>query len=179
MSPSPSGTTVEKTTSRFRNSILIAGLLGGLLGGVTSFAASRLIKPATPPPPPVANQQAINEARGVVEALLAELKAGKKEEFIAHFRLAYHQMTEEEFRDYKNKFINARLAYPIIFGKDLDQFELLRETAASPDLIQFLYLERYERGGLLWHFILYRGSETWNLAYMKWDPFPLDAFPHG
>jgi hypothetical protein len=77
MSQSPSGTTVEKTTSRFRNSILIAGLLGGLFGGVTSFAASRLIKPAVPAPPLTAKEQATADARRIVEALLDELKQRK------------------------------------------------------------------------------------------------------
>jgi hypothetical protein len=178
MSQSPSGTTVESPNRPLWKPILIAGLLGGLLGGIVSFAASRLVKPAPPPSPPVANQQAINEAREISQSLFAELKAGKIEQFMAHVRLAYPALTDEQFKEYRFRFANDRTEHMKLFGKSLDQFEYLRGAAETTDLVQLIYLEKFERGGVLWKFIMYRGPESWNLTYVEWNPSTAGAFSH-
>jgi hypothetical protein len=175
MSQNPSGTTVESSNRRLWKPILIAGLLGGLLGSSASVVASRFLKPAPVPPPPVPNQDAINEAREVVNSLLTELKDGRTERFMAHIRPAYQQMTDDQFKQFKKDFVNARLEYPRYLGNPLGQFEVIRESADGPNLVRLTYMEKYEHSALIWRFILYRGSESWNLAYLKFDRIPVDA----
>jgi hypothetical protein len=50
----------------------------------------------------------------------------------------------------------------------LHQFEPIRETAYSPNLIQFIYLERFEHGALLWRFVMYRGVDRWRIAFVNY-----------
>jgi hypothetical protein len=171
-------TTTEDTRSRLTRPILIAGLLGGLLGGVASFAAGRLIKPATPTPVPTAKEKATEEARHIVEEFLALLKLEKekKDEFMKQVKNGYTYMHDDVFKRYKQEFDNVRLVYPGIFGDPLHEFELLRETALSPDLIQFVYLEKFDHGGVIWRFIMYRGKESWRIAILIWSQEGHDAF---
>lgn len=168
MSESPSRTTPESALSLLRRPILIAGLLGGILGGMSSFAASRLIKPIVPVPPLTDKEKATAEARSIVESFLAELKEGKNEEFWAHVKLALTYHPDEVLQKAKQKFDNERYIFLKLYGNHLHQYELLSETANSPSLIQFLYNERYEHGSVLWRFVMYRGKERWYISLLDW-----------
>ncbi len=148
MSDIKSGTITNSTLSQLRKPILIAGLLGGLLGGVASSAASRLIKPAAPTPQPTAKEKATAEARSIVEALLAELNEGKTDTFISHLKLAWNYLTDKQFDEAKEGIKNSRFALPQVFESSLHEFELLQENALSPNLISFVYMEKfYSRSG--------------------------------
>lgn len=175
MSDNPSRTTVETS---LRKPILIAGLLGGLLGGVASFAASRLIKPAGPPPTTSVKDQSLADTKHIVEGLLDELRAGKNEEFMAHVRMAYPDMTDDKFKEYKVAFDNSRRIFEGVFGKSLNKFELIGENAISLDLVHLVYLEKYERGGVIWRFYLYFGKDSWYLTYVKWERISHESFLH-
>jgi hypothetical protein len=179
MSETQSRMTTEGTRSRLTRPILFAGLLGGLLGGVTSFAADRLIKPATPTPAPTAKEKATEEARHIVEEFLALLKAEKekKDEFMKQVKNGYTFMNDDLYKRYKQDFDTARsFVYPGYFGTPLYEFELLRETALSPDLIQFVYLEKFDHGAVIWRFVMYRGKESWRVANLIWSHEGRDAF---
>jgi hypothetical protein len=168
MAELPSRTTVPAAAVGLRRPILIAGLLGGILGGGGSFAASHFIKPASPPKVPTAKELAAKEAREIVEEYLAILKADKKEEFIAQVKKGQTYMPDQTFAEVKKRFENSRIVVLQTFGSSLHEFELLHETASSPDLIQFVYLEKFERGPIVWRFIMYRGKDSWKLAYLNW-----------
>ena len=170
MSQTPSRTTEESSFSKLGKPILIAGLLGGILGGFLSFAASRFIKPAVVEPPPTAKEKATEEAREVVLAFLDILKAGTKEkndEFMQQVERGYTYVPED-FKTYKEHFANSRFIYPNIFGPSLHDFELLSQTAASSNLVQFIYLEKFEHGAVVWKFIMYRAKDNWRIAYVIW-----------
>ena len=170
MSETQSRTTVAVTPTRLTRPIFVAALLGGLLGGAVSFAANRFIKPASPPPAPTEKELATQEAREIVERFLAMLKPDKekKDEFMKQVKTGYTYMPDKDFELIKQRFDNFRLETPNKFGAPLYEFELLRETALKPDLIQFVYLEKFERGPIVWRFILYRGKESWKLTYLNW-----------
>jgi hypothetical protein len=175
MSENSSGTIDQSTVSFLRKPILIAGMLGGLLGGVASFAATRLIKPVVAATPPTTKDQSTADARRIVEAYLQEVIEGKNDEFLAHVKLGYTFLSDEEFNNAKVNFKNNRLSAGV-FGKPLKEFELLQEIPLSPNLIQFVYLERFEHGGMIWRFIMYNGKEHWLIAYLNWTPDSLKAF---
>ncbi|MCE9566955.1 MAG: hypothetical protein K8U57_33555 [Planctomycetes bacterium] len=141
--------------------ILIAGLLGGLLGGMVSFAASRWIKPVEPAKPRP-------EARDVAEAFVAKLKATKFDEFALDARFASANVTEEAFAKFKDKLTADRQLYANLYGSSTGEFDLLRETVLSPSLVRYEYLEKFERGGVIWFFVLYRGKDSWKLSFVDW-----------
>lgn len=153
-------------------SILLAGLLGGLLGGAASFAAGRWLKPPEPPKSESATGSggpASPEARQVAEAFVAKLRAGKFDEFALDAKVASAAVTDQTFAAFKARLDQERLVYGKLYGRSTGEFELLRETVLSPHLVRFAYLEKFENGGVIWFFILYRGSETWRLSYVDWS----------
>jgi hypothetical protein len=172
--------------------IVIAGLLGGLLGGVASFAAARFITPAHPEDSrahststkefsratddPAAREAASEEARKIVETFLSLLKARNTEEFWEHVKQAYTAMTDADYKAGKDRFTNFLIEYDGRFKGSLGEYELISETALSKDLIQYVYLERYTRGGVIWRFVMYRGKDRWFIAFMTWSPDARDAF---
>lgn len=169
MSESPSQTTEPGVRSLLTRTILIAGVLGGLLGGVASYAASRIFVPTKPEPAKTAieaaNEEATDDARQIAENLLSLVKNDKYDEFLTQVKNAYTTQGRD-FTLMKNQFDNTRLQYPQMFGQPLHQFELLREIAFSPDLIQLVYMERYEHGGPIWRIVFYRGQDHWRIAFL-------------
>ena|SRR5579872_6817192 len=168
MSQDPSRTT-EESTGSLRKPILIAGLLGGILGGVISFAANHFIKPAVAAPPPTAKEKATAEARSVVESFLSEINENKQDQFLEHIKLGRTFLTNDDFNTFKQKFKNSRLLYEGINGKPLKEFELIQEVAMSPNLVQFVYMERYERDPVFWKFVMYKGKDWWRISFLDWD----------
>lgn len=162
------------TASGLKKPILIAGLLGIVLGSAAMFAAGRFLKPGAQSAP-TENDKAAEEARHILEEFLAKLKEGKNEEFMAMIKLGYTFLTEEAYRDVKQKFHNSRLEIGL-YGKPLNEFELLHQTAISPNLIQFVYLERFEHGAVIWRFVMYHGKESWRVAHLFWNPNAYEAF---
>jgi hypothetical protein len=178
MSENPSRTTAQTSGPLLSKPILIAGLLGGLLGGLTSYAGSRFFKPAVAAPALTLKEKAIEEARPIVEAFLEELKPGtpaKNDEFWNHVKMGYTFMSDEDFKDTKKKFDNSRIILGV-FGQSLHQFELIKENAASPNLVEFVYMERFERGPVIWRFIMYRAKDNWRVALLDWTVQSHDAF---
>jgi hypothetical protein len=154
--------------------ILIAGLLGGLLGGVASFSASRLLVPAgarseqtqAVPAGPVAVPA---DARQVAEGFVAQLREGKFEQFAISAKLGKVDSTDADFAAFKVKLLESRTVFTNTFGPSSTEFELLRETALSPSLVRFVYLERFERGGVLWVFVMYHGTDSgWRLSWVDY-----------
>jgi hypothetical protein len=148
-------------------SVLIAGLLGGLLGGIASFAASRFIKPVEPAKSQDA--QHASEAREVTEAFVAKLKAARFDEFALDAKSSTGP-TEEDFATFKTKLNDSRIVYTKLLGPSTGEFELLKETLQSPSLARFVYLERFERGGIVWSFVLYKRKDGWRLAWVDYGP---------
>lgn len=145
--------------------ILIAGLLGGVLGGVVSFAAGRLIKP----PEPVKSDPIPNEARERARSFIAKLRAGKFEEFAQDARAGTTIRTEAAFTEFQSKLLESRVAFTNGMGPTTGEFELLQETIAGTSLVRFVYLEKFERGGVVWILVLYRDRDSaWRLTYLDY-----------
>jgi len=149
--------------------ILVAGLLGGLLGGVFSYTASRWVKPVDAPKTIGTVHIDSTEAHKVAEAFVAKLKAGNFDEFALDAREASAAVTDETFTGFKAKLAKDRQLYNGLYGASSGEFELLRETALSPSVVRFAYLEKFDRGGVIWFFILYRGKDTWKLSFVDWS----------
>jgi hypothetical protein len=158
--------------------IVIAGLLGGLLGGVVSFAASRWVVPAQPKAEtaPAVRHEVPPEARAIADAYVAELRAGKFEEFAAHAKIGSTITTDEEAAKFKARLLEFRRVANGSFGPSLGEFEVLGETALSPSLVRLTYLEKFERGGVWWTFVLYHGKDHWWLAWVDWGVNPAVIF---
>ena len=180
MPDTPSRTTPQSGKSRLTVPILIAGLLGGLLGGVASFAASSFIKPigTLPVHAPSPKEEATVEAQQIVEKYLAIIKQGPthNEEFMKAIKSAYTYMPENDFTIFKQGFDDGRIKFEGWFGKSLLEFELLHANALNPNLIEFVYLEKFEHGSINWRFIMYRGKERWFIAWVTWTQNARDAF---
>jgi hypothetical protein len=160
--------------------ILIAGLLGGLLGGVASFAASRWIVPAgTAKPEPGSKIPIPPEALAAAEAYVAKLEAMKYDDFMAEVRLGEPMVPKEDFEAFQQKFKKSRAIYHGTFGNRTEPFELIRETALSRDLVQFAYLEKFDRGMVAWYFILNQTKDGWRLARVWWNEDLSIAFVGG
>lgn len=177
MQAAPTSAPPTASAPRYLKPIVIAGLLGGLLGGVASFSAARFIKEARPEAVPSAKEAATAEARGVVEGFLSILKARHIDEFWDHMKQAYTAMTDAEYKLAKDRFNNFLIEYDGRYSGSLGEFELLSETALSKDLIQYVYLERYARGAVIWRYVMYRGKDDrWYVAFLTWSPDTREAF---
>jgi hypothetical protein len=158
--------------------ILIAGLLGGLLGGVVSSAASRWViptraatadaKPRIPIP---------QEARTAVEWYTAKLEALQYDEFASEIRRGVKAVPKDQLETFLKEFQQSRQTYHGAFGNHIAPFELIRETAVSPDLVQFVYLEKFEATSVAWFFVFYQTKEGWRLVRVIWKEDLLIAFP--
>lgn len=153
-----------------RKSLLTVGLLGVLVGGAAAFAAGRWIKPAGASKPDATSvAPEATEARQVAEAFVAKLRAAKFDEFAADAKLATAAVADDTFAKFKGRLDQERNLYAKLYGKSTGEFELLRETALSPGLVRFTYLEKFENGGVAWFFILYKGKDTWKLSFVDWS----------
>ncbi len=155
-------------------SIIIAGLLGGLLGGVASFAANRFIKPVEVAKPH--SEPSSSAAREVADAFVSKLKAAKFEEFIIDAKRGMAFNDEKETAAFKARLNESRILYTHQLGPSLGEFELLRETALSPSLVRFVYLEKFERGGVWWVFVMYHGKDSWQLSWANHGAILADIF---
>ena len=154
--------------------ILVAGLLGGVLGGVGSLGVTRWMKPATPAKTEVGGPA---EAKQIAESYIGKLKEGKYEEFKADVKAGLDFTSEAVSQAYNKDFDEARRVYPGASGSPTGEFDLLRETALAPDLARFVYLEKFQRGSLLWIIVVYRTPERWRINAIAWKPELILAFP--
>jgi hypothetical protein len=150
--------------------VLLAGVLGGLLGGATTFVVARLL-----PPTPNEAQHALtgkaeprSEAREVAELFVDKLRARKFDDFALDAKMGSPTLTDAELVKFKARLQEFRTVATQTLGPSSGQFELLRETALSPSLVRFVYLEKLERGGVWWVLVLYRGKDAWSLAWVDW-----------
>ncbi len=148
--------------------VLLAGLLGGVLGAVFAFALARTF-PATPklspPPPPT-------EARLRADDLVAQLKAGKNEEFFAGVRAAFSGRNDEELNQARQHLLKLRDQPAAVYGPSID-FEFVRETSIGPNLVRFAYLEKFPHGCVVWTLVYYNAPDGWQV--LAFTQVPLDA----
>jgi hypothetical protein len=153
--------------SRMTRAILLAGLLGGLLGGVASFAASRVITPA-----PTARSEtapaAASEARPIAEGFMERVVAGKEDELAEAARRGVWLVTDQEYATFRGQFTADRARFAREFGPPAGQFEFVRESILSESLVHVVYLEKFQRDGVLWYFVLYRTADGWKLVGVSW-----------
>ena len=154
-----------------RKAILV-GVLGGLLGAGGGYSVGRFVpgRAAEAAPAATTATQTDPLPRQVADSLLARLKEGKGEEFTKGTKASMHLLTDPEFALFSKNFQTARETYARGYGPALGEFELVREQWASPSLVRLLYLERFEKHGILWTFVMYRGKEGWAVAHVNWVP---------
>jgi hypothetical protein len=164
--------------ARMTRPILIAGLLGGLLGSVISFAANRWIVPSraatTDAKPRIPIPQ---EARTAVEWYIAKLEALQYEEFATEIR-RLKGVSQEMLEAFVKDFQQWRKNYHGALGNHTGPFELIRETAVSTELVQFVYLEKFESSAVVWFFVFYQTKEGWRLVRITWKDDLFVAFPN-
>lgn len=149
--------------------ILIAGVLGGLLGGGASFIASRTITPVPtvkeePPTPP----QSVQEARQVAEAFLMSVRDGNRDQLAADVKNGVWLITEQEYESFLRQFTADRDRFVKQYGQPIRHFELVRESILCPSVVRLTYLEKYERDGVLWFFVVYHTMDGWRLVGVSW-----------
>ncbi|HVL16282.1 MAG TPA: hypothetical protein VM529_27160 [Gemmata sp.] len=158
--------------------VFLAGVLGGLLGGVAAYAAARMF-PAPPAGDTAAGgaQASAPEARQVVEGFLGKLRDGKYPEFVEDVKRGRTFMSEAEFEAFKKSFVESRKVYHGGFGNLTGEYDLIRETVLRPDLVRYVYIEKFERGSLVWLFVIYKTKDGWRLNTISWNPDLIHAFP--
>jgi hypothetical protein len=63
----------------------------------------------------------------------------------------------------------AELQKPLFlgrFGKNIG-YELIRKDEVGSSLAQVIYLQKFEKHAMVWHFILYRGNDGWTVNSFK------------
>lgn len=153
--------------------VLIASLLSGVLGGGGAFVAGRYAGPR-PAGPPISVDPG---AKALAAELIDKLKAGDIEKLTAAVYANTYVMPDPEVAGLRASLAKAREQHTKSHGKPTGEFELVREQAVGPSVARLVYLEKFERGGVAWYFVLYRGPEGWKLADVKWDPTLAVAFP--
>ncbi|MCS7022230.1 MAG: hypothetical protein NZU63_10435 [Gemmataceae bacterium] len=152
---------------------LVAGVAGGVCGAVMALLVNRWLPPSTsavgPAPSAAPAEPAVDsEARQLVERCLSHIKNNRLEELTQEARASRAVVTDEDLQKFLTRLRNDRELALRNFGKPLGEYELLRATVASASLVQFVYLERFERGAIWWMFVLYRTPERWQLAWLDW-----------
>jgi len=66
------------------------------------------------------------------------------------------------------KIIDQRRLVAPRFGKSLEAQFVSQKTAAD-SVVHFLYVEKFEKHVLSWHFYLYRPKDKWQLNSMNFD----------
>jgi hypothetical protein len=150
-------------------SILIAGLLGGLLGGLVSFIAIRTITPASPAKPETpAPMHSGEEARQVAESFLGHVRDGKPDQLAVDVKNGVWLISEQEYASFLGQFAADRMRFTKDYGEPTGQFELVRDVRLSPSLVRLIYLEKYQRDGVLWFLVLYHTMDGWRLIGVTW-----------
>src|SRR5262249_33267142 len=160
-------------------SAIVAGLVAGLLGGAVSGLASAVVvwhmtrhdtPPATEPTP---TSEAERATKAVVETLLSKLKAGDLDGFASAARERMVGIDEPRFQQLRTHLVESRKQYQADYGNPTGEFELLSQQSASPSLVRLVYLEKFEKGGVVWYFFLYRAKDGWRISTVFWDlPLP-------
>ena len=150
--------------TRMTRSILAAGVLGGVLGGIVSFAASRIIVPL----PPSKSSSAAAEARPVVDSFIGKLRDEKAEELTTEITNGRWLISEQEYASFRGQFNVDRARFSKQYGERTGEFELVREELRAASLVRIVYLERYQRDGVLWFFVVYRTMGEWRLVGVSW-----------
>jgi hypothetical protein len=152
------------------NPWLVAGAVGGLCGALLALVVNRWLPPVPPPSTAVPAEEApIDElARRFVERCLSHIKNNRLEEFAQEAKQSQSVVTEEDLKKFLARLRSDRQLSVQSFGQPLGEYELLRVTAPSPSVVRFVYLERFERGGVWWVFVLYRTPERWQMAWVDW-----------
>lgn len=151
--------------------VLFTAALSGLIGG-GGFLAGRFYPPATPGKP-TADEAG---ARALAAELVEKLKTADPEKFAAAVYANTYLLPDAEVVVLKASLVKAREQHAKSHGKSTGEFELIRDQTAGPAVVRLVYLERFERGGVAWYFVLCRGSDGWKVADVKWDPTLAVAF---
>ena len=149
--------------------IFLAGLLGGLLGGVFAFAAIRTVTPVPPAKPEATtSSESVDDARAVTEVFMTSVRDGKIDNLAAAVKNGAWLITDQEYAEFLGQFNGDRARFAKQYGGPAGQFELVREVKLSPSLVRFIYLEKYQRDGLLWFFVVYHTMDGWRLVGVTW-----------
>ena len=150
-------------------SVLFAGVLGGLLGGFGGYALLRTLpstlKSAQVPDAPR------SEARALADELVAKLKAGKNDEFLAIVRSGFNELTDDQFGQLGLQMKTMRSNFTSVYGAP-SEFEFVRETTFGRDAVRFAYTEKFPRGCVVWSFTYYASPSGWQVSgfqYRKLD----------
>lgn len=158
---------MAESTSITRRTLLAAGVLGGVLGGVCSFVANRMIVPVQPGKDEIVARSAA-DARSVVESFIDKLRGETAEDLSEEVKQGRWLITEQEYRSFRGQFVGDRGRLAMQYGNRTGEFEFVREEVLSPSLVRFIFLERYERDGVLWFFVVYRTMGDWRLVGVSW-----------
>lgn len=151
--------------------VLLAGLLGGLLGGIGGALLSRTVPEKGKPADDVAQTALIAPgARDRADDLIAKLRAGKTDDFFTAIRAAFvNRPNDEQFAQFRQTVNGLRQKFAADLGGAVD-LEFARETALGPSLVQFIYVEKYERGCAAWCVTCYHTPNGWRVLAFGYKP---------
>lgn len=150
----------------------LVGLAGALVGGGGVFAAGRM---AQAKPTDAVAHGSEPAPKAIADTLLAKLKEGKTEEFADLVRASSTPTSDVEFVRFKKNMVDVRGAFMKTFGSSLGEYELVREQTVSASVVRLVYVERFEKNGMTWVFVMYQGSDGWKVASVNWFPDPAAA----
>jgi hypothetical protein len=150
--------------------LILVGVVGALLGGGVTFAAGHFAQAKPTEATPPANGDPT--PRSIAEGLFSRLKDGKTEEFADTVKASSSPISDVEFVRFKKNLVDVRAAFAKTYGSSLGEFELVREQAVSPSVVRLVYVEKFEKNGMTWVFVMYQGKDGWKVASVNWFPDP-------
>ena len=82
---------------------------------------------------------------------------------MAFLRPAFAQMTPEQFELFRKNVFDDRANAAKAYGPG-GEFEFCRESALSPTLVRLTYLEKYQRGCVVWLLVVYDSPSGWQMV---------------
>ena len=103
----------------------------------------------------------IEDAQKLAESVMNDVGNGKMKEGLERLR-EYIVFPISEFEVQMN---NIDMQIPIMrqrFGKSLD-YDFVSEERVGTSLVQYVYLQKFERHVMVWRFIFYKPKNEWML----------------
>jgi hypothetical protein len=157
---------------------MLAGVIGGVLGGAFAFTLSRVLPAGDADGYQVQNATPVTspEAKQVVEGFIDKLREMKYEQFVNDVKMSWTFISDPEFELFKKSFMTSRQGYHDKFGRLLGKYDPIRETVLMPTLVRYIYIEHFERGWVMWQFIVNKTQDGWRLNMIIWNHELLHAF---
>jgi hypothetical protein len=110
----------------------------------------------------------LSEIRPLLDGVMASVAKDDIRAAFARLKPYWGGMPDAEIEVMVAKIIDQRRLISPRFGKSLEA-RFVSQKSAADSVAYFLYIEKYERHLLRWHFYFYRAKDKWQLNSVNFD----------